>query len=176
MDFAPDWLSVVNLCLTAILGWKTLGPRRKTKLRLMLGREHEGPEGAGGGYRTLIVMNQGHYPANGVYLEHVTEGGGGMSMRPGDILPWQMAKTGFRFRNYENDHFMVTYRDADNKLIRKRLPITPGEMHSRDDDKEEISAWIARDEKLPPVKRKWPRIRRWIRKARRRLRGPSLEY
>lgn len=144
MDLAPDWLSIVNLCLTALLGWKTLGPRRKTKLELMLSGNHAGPNDEQG-YRTLLVRNKGHFPANGLILKPQNKGGIGGQWQVGNIPPWEIVSAGTRLRGYEGVEFLASYLDADNKLTRKRLKIKPGTMHSIVDTDDKIKTWISQE-------------------------------
>lgn len=146
MELAPDWLSVVNLCLTAILGWKTLGPRRKTKLSILLRSGIDSDYDDKNEYRRLVIMNQGHYPAHGLTLElnPNSSGPGLTSLHLGDLVPWETKLTRAALRNYEGNRLLATYRDADNKLRRARLTIRGGYVWGKMEEVEPITLWAYR--------------------------------
>ncbi|WP_144836007.1 hypothetical protein [Kocuria rosea] len=156
MELAPDWLSVVNLILVALLGWKTLGPRRQTKIKLRLSDKHVGP-GDENGYRKLVVLNRGHYPAHGVTVHfHRKDQIDEPAMQLGDISPWEGVDTGIMLRHFEGGTFYVAHRNADNNLVQQRLKANPGHIPYALEREKNEGVWISRT-KRPTFKSLWKR-------------------
>ena len=146
MKLAPDWLSIVNFVLVAFLGWKTLGPRRKTKLKFMLGTTMLVDDRGGEGYHELLLTNEGHFPAHNVRMEIGGRESWGFDV--GDLVPWEVKSLKIAVRNMEGTIFRATYHDPDNKLNKVRLKFRGNTFmfrHEESNAGEEVKYFFGKD-------------------------------
>ncbi|MFF0904021.1 UNVERIFIED_CONTAM: hypothetical protein RF653_10135 [Kocuria sp. CPCC 205316] len=150
MDLAPDWLSVLNFILVAFLGWKTLGPRRKTKINIFLDANTSLELEGKSGYSRLIVTNRGHFPARGLVLQFKSYEYGLHIIQIGDLEPWETKFTQMAFINHAWTTFTVIYKDADNKLVQRRMRLGTLFLGSREPKEHApITTWY--DKRSAPV-------------------------
>lgn len=146
MTFAADWVAVMALLVSlvsAFFSWKALGPRRKTKISLLLDLDETFTFNETDGYRRVILKNDGHFPAHGTTVELTPDSSslGGHSIVGVDLAPWGTEYTEVALRGFENMKFPVTYIDANNKLTKTRVKIETGHIWS-DVEKKKITGWI----------------------------------
>ncbi|MFF0904022.1 UNVERIFIED_CONTAM: hypothetical protein RF653_10140 [Kocuria sp. CPCC 205316] len=150
MKFASDWVAVMAFLVglfALYLSWKTLGPRRKTKISLILSNETYSDPDFGDGFRHLIVSNDWHFPAYGLVLER-NQGSVVSGITVGDLLPRQTKDIRHVYRNGAGIKFKATYRDADNKLTHTKTRISYGISTGERFDEEQILSWTDRRKSL----------------------------